>query len=86
MGRSRVCPALSDLEARLILRLEWERQPVVTIEETLGILDRSYDHVQVRHRPVRSRRLMPLRPGKCELTPADARSVSRKRAGRVPCR
>lgn len=29
---------LSALESQLILRLEWEKQPVVTIEETMAIL------------------------------------------------
>lgn len=64
--------SLSDLEARLILRLEWEKQPVVTIEETMGILDCSYDHArQVLHRLARRRWLMPLTPGKYELIPAE---------------
>lgn len=64
--------SLSDLEARLILHLEWEKQPVVTIEETMGILDCSYDHArQVLHRLARRRWLMPLTPGKYELIPAE---------------
>jgi len=64
--------SLSNLEARLILHLEWEKQPVVTIEETMGILDCSYDHArQVLHRLARRRWLMPLTPGKYELIPAE---------------
>jgi len=31
--------SLSDLEAKLILHLEWEKQPVVTIADTMAILD-----------------------------------------------
>lgn len=45
MGRS-----LSPLKSRLILRLEWEKRAVVTIEETMAILSVSYDQArQVPH-------------------------------------
>lgn len=64
--------SLSDLEARLILHLEWEKQPVVTIEDTMAILDCSYDHARlVLHRLARRRWLAPLTPGKYELIPAE---------------
>ncbi|MFZ5915460.1 MAG: type IV toxin-antitoxin system AbiEi family antitoxin domain-containing protein [Chloroflexota bacterium] len=64
--------SLSDLEAKLILHLEWEKQPVVTIEQTMAILDCSYDHArQLLHRLTRRRWLAPLTPGKYELIPAE---------------
>jgi len=64
--------SLSDLEARLILHLEWEKQPVVSIDETMAILDCSYDHArQVLHRLARNRWLAPLTPGKYELIPSE---------------
>jgi predicted transcriptional regulator of viral defense system len=64
--------SLSDLEAKLILHLEWEKQPVVTIEDTMAILDCSYEHARlVLHRLARSRWLVPLTPGKYELIPAE---------------
>jgi len=64
--------SLSDLEAKLILHLEWEKQPVVTIEDTMAILDCSYDHARlVLHRLARRRWLVPLTPGKYELIPAE---------------
>lgn len=64
--------SLSDLEAKLILHLEWEKQPVVTIEDTMAILDCSYDHArQLLHRLAHRRWLSPLTPGKYELIPAE---------------
>jgi predicted transcriptional regulator of viral defense system len=64
--------SLSDLEAKLILHLEWEKQPVVTIEDTMAILGCSYDHARlVLHRLARRRWLVPLTPGKYELIPAE---------------
>jgi predicted transcriptional regulator of viral defense system len=64
--------SLSSLEAKLILHLEWEKQPIVTIDEAMAILDVSYDHArQVLHRLARSRWLIPLTPGKYELIPAE---------------
>ncbi len=64
--------SLSALESRLILRLEWEKRSVVTIEETMAILDVSYDQArQVLHRLSRHRWLAPLVPGKYELIPAE---------------
>jgi predicted transcriptional regulator of viral defense system len=64
--------SLSDLEARLILHLEWEKQAVVTIDQAMAILDCSYDHARrVLHRLARRRWLAPLTPGKYELIPAE---------------
>jgi len=64
--------SLSPLESRLILHLEWEKQPVITIEEAMAILDCSYDHArQVLHRLARHRWLAPITPGKYELIPAE---------------
>jgi len=64
--------SLSDLEAKLILHLEWEKQPVVTIDEAMAILDCSYDHARrLLHRLARRRWLAPLTAGKYELIPAD---------------
>ena len=64
--------SLSDLEAKLVLHLEWERRPVVTIDEAMAILDCSYDHArQVLHRLARRRWLAPITAGKYELIPAE---------------
>ena len=64
--------ALSPLEAKLILRLEWERRPVVTIEQAMTILGVSYDHArQILHRLAKSRWLAPIVPGTYELIPAE---------------
>jgi predicted transcriptional regulator of viral defense system len=64
--------ALSPFESRLILHLEWEKQPVVTIEQAMAILDCSYDYArQVLHRLARRRWLAPITPGKYELIPAE---------------
>ena len=64
--------SLSSLEAKLILHLEWEKQPVVTIDDTVAILSCSHDHArQVLHRLAGRRWLIPLGPGKYELIPAD---------------
>jgi predicted transcriptional regulator of viral defense system len=64
--------SLSPLESKLILHLEWEKQPVVTIEQAMTILDCSYDHArQVLHRLARRRWLTPITPGKYELIPAE---------------
>jgi predicted transcriptional regulator of viral defense system len=63
---------LSPLESKLILHLEWEKQPVVTVQETMDILDCSYDHArQVLHRLSHRRWLAPITPGKYEPIPAE---------------
>lgn len=64
--------SLSALESRLILRLEWEKRPVVTIEDAMAILGVSYDQArQVLSRLARGRWLAPIVPGKYELIPAE---------------
>ena len=64
--------SLSALESRLILHLEWEKQPVITIEGAMSILGCSYDYSrQVLHRLVKRRWLAPITPGKYELIPAE---------------
>jgi len=64
--------SLSPLESKLILHLEWEKQPVVTIEDTMAILDCSYDHArQILHRLARRRWLARITPGTYELIPAE---------------
>lgn len=64
--------SLSPLESKLILRLEWDKQYVVTVDEAKQILGVSYDHArQVLHRLARDRWLAPITPGKYELIPAE---------------
>jgi len=64
--------SLSSLESRLIMHLEWEKQPVVTIEQAMDVLGCSYDHArQVLHRLARRRWLAPITPGTYELIPAE---------------
>ena len=64
--------SLSPLEAKLIMRLEWEKQPMVTIEQAKAILGISYDHTrQLLHRLTKSQWLAPIVPGKYELIPAE---------------
>ena len=63
---------LSPLESKLILHLEWEKQPTVTIKETMQILGCSYDHArQILHRLAQHQWLSPIAPGKYEFIPAD---------------
>ena len=63
---------LSPLESKLILHLEWEKQPTVTIKETIQILDCSYDHArQILHRLAQHQWLSPIAPGKYEFIPAN---------------
>jgi len=64
--------SLSPVESKLIMYLEWEKQPVVTIEQTMDILNCSYDHArQVLHRLARRRWLASITPGTYELIPAE---------------
>jgi len=64
--------SLSPLESKLILHLEWDKQPVVTIEETMDILGCSYDHArQILHRLTQRRWLARITPGTYELIPAE---------------
>lgn len=63
---------LSPLESKLILHLEWEKQPVVTIKETMEILGCSYDHArQILHRLAQKRWLVRITSGTYELIPAE---------------
>jgi len=67
-----VARSLSTLGAKLVLHLEWEEQPVVTIEQAMEILDCSYDSArQVIRRLVRDKWLAPITRGKYELIPAE---------------
>lgn len=64
--------SLSPIESKLILHLEWEKQSVVTIEETMGILGCSYDYArQIIHRLSQRRWLARITPGTYELIPAE---------------
>jgi predicted transcriptional regulator of viral defense system len=64
--------SLSPLEAKLILRLEWDKQAVLTTEEAVKILGVSYDHArQILHRLSRDRWLAMIKPGTYELIPAE---------------
>jgi predicted transcriptional regulator of viral defense system len=56
----------------LILHLEWEKQPVINVEDTMKILGVSYDHArQLLHDLARDRWLARIRAGKYELIPAE---------------
>ena len=64
--------SLSPLEARLILQLEWEKQPVVTTQEATKILGVTPNHTrQILHRLAKRHWLVPIRPGTYELIPAE---------------
>jgi len=64
--------SLSALESKLIMHLEWQKQPVVTIKQAMHILDCSYDYTrQVLHRLANRRWLIPITPGTYELIPAE---------------
>ena len=64
--------SLSALESRLILRLEWDQQAVVSIDDATQILGVSYDYArQVLHRLAQDHWLARITPGKYELIPAE---------------
>lgn len=64
--------SLSNLESKLILHLEWEKQPVVTVDEVANILDISPTYARkVLQRLVRDKWLATIVPGKYELIPAE---------------
>jgi len=64
--------SLSPLESKLILQLEWEKQPVVNIEDAMKIMGVSYDHArQLLHGLVQDHWLARVQPGKYELIPAE---------------
>jgi predicted transcriptional regulator of viral defense system len=64
--------SLSPLESKLILRLEWDKQPVVTTGDVINILGVTPDHArQMLHRLARDRWLSQITAGKYELIPAE---------------
>ena len=64
--------SLSPLESKLILYLEWEKKPIVTIEDAARILNISKDYARkVLQRLKHNKWLAPLTPGKYELIPAE---------------
>ncbi len=64
--------SLSNLESKLILHLEWEKQPVVTVDDAAQILDISQDYARkVLQRLARDKWLAAIVPGKYELIPAE---------------
>jgi len=64
--------SLSPLESKLILHLEWEKQPVINVKDAMKILGVSYDHArQLLHGLARDRWLARIQSGKYELIPAE---------------
>jgi len=64
--------SLSPLEARLVLRLEWDKKFIVTADDAMRILGISPHHArQILHRLARDRWLAMIKPGKYELIPAE---------------
>lgn len=64
--------SLSPLESKLILHLEWEEQPTVTIQQAMSILNCSYNHARkILHGLTESRWLARITPGTYELIPAE---------------
>ncbi|MBN1453274.1 MAG: hypothetical protein JW963_19830 [Anaerolineales bacterium] len=56
----------------MILHLEWEKKPVISIEDAMKILGVSYDHArQLLHDLVRDRWLARIQAGKFEVIPAE---------------
>jgi predicted transcriptional regulator of viral defense system len=63
---------LSALESKLILRLEWDKKPTVTIQEAQSILGISYNHARlVLHRLAQDKWLARIVAGSYELIPAE---------------
>lgn len=68
---------LSTQETRLILSLEWEKQPFLTIQQAGQILSVSDDRIRViLHRLVKKGWLAPVVPGVFELIPAERGEVA----------
>ena len=64
--------SLSSLESKLILTLEWEKQPIVTIEDAARVLNISKEYARkVLQRLAHNKWLAPITPGKYELIPAE---------------
>ncbi len=68
---------LSSQESRLVLSLEWEKQPFLTIQQAMEILSVSDNHVRIiLHRLVKKGWLAPVVPGIFELIPAERGEVA----------
>ncbi|NIW45252.1 MAG: hypothetical protein GWN30_11005, partial [Gammaproteobacteria bacterium] len=64
--------SLSNLESKLILHLEWEKLPVVTVDDAAHFLGISRDYARkVLQRLARDKWLAVIIPGKYELIPAE---------------
>ena len=64
--------SLSNLESKLILHLEWEKLPVVTVDDAAHFLGISRDYARkVLQRLARDKWLAIIIPGKYELIPAE---------------
>jgi len=64
--------SLSPLESKLILHLEWKKQPVINVKDAMKILGVSNDHArQLLHDLARDRWLARIQAGKYELIPAE---------------
>jgi len=68
---------LSSQESRLVLSLEWEKQPFLTTQQAKEILAVSDDHARIiLHRLVKKGWLAPVVPGIFELIPAERGEVA----------
>ena len=64
--------SLSNLESKLILHLEWEKLPVVTVDDAAHILGISQEYARkVLQRLAQDKWLAAIIPGKYELIPAE---------------
>jgi predicted transcriptional regulator of viral defense system len=64
--------SLSAVESRLMERLEWDKKPIITIEEAMTILDCSYEYArQVLRRLADNAWLARITPGTYEVIPAE---------------
>lgn len=69
--------SLSSQESKLILSLEWEKQPFLTTQHVKEILSVADDHARViLHRLVKKGWLAPVVPGIFELIPAERGEVA----------
>jgi predicted transcriptional regulator of viral defense system len=64
--------SLSPLEAKLVLFLEWEKKPYITLNQAMEILSISPDHIRVLlHRLTQKGWIAPVIPGVYEFIPAE---------------
>jgi predicted transcriptional regulator of viral defense system len=64
--------SLSAVESRLMEQLEWDKKPIVSIEEAMTILDCSYEYArQILRRLARDGWLARIRSGTYEVIPAE---------------